>query len=188
MACPEIARVLDAFVDSELPPAQSLEIAQHAASCSACEVAIGELTALRHSVAALVEQEANRLDLSGVWPAVETAIGRRPAPPARVVPLRRSTPALATWGALAALAASVFFWLGAPSMRDATQAASPRQPEPAVQVAVASKAASGPTAVRAMRSFNHADIDRLSGKDIAVRREPKSGTTIIWVSHTQESR
>ena len=181
MACPDIARVLDAFVDSELPPAQSLEIAQHAASCSACEVAIGELTALRHSVAALVEQEANRLDLSGVWPAVEAAIGRRPAPPVRVVPLRRSTPALPTWGALAALAAGVVFWLSTPATR--------QQAEPAVQVASASKASSGVTTVRATRPVNHADIDRLSGKDIAVRREPKSGTTIIWVSHTaQESR
>ena len=37
------------------------------------------------------------------------------------------------------------------------------------------------------RAVNHAYIDRLSGKDIAVRREPKSGTTIIWVSH-QEPR
>jgi anti-sigma factor RsiW len=185
MDCPDIARVLDAFVDSELPPAQSLEIAQHAASCSACEVAIGELTALRHSVAALVEQEANRLDLSGVWPAVETAIGRRPASPARVVPLRRSTPALPTWGALAALAASVVFWLSTPATRVATR----QQAQPAVQVASASKASSGATAVRATRPLNHADIDRLSGKDIAVRREPKSGTTIIWVSHTaQEGR
>jgi hypothetical protein len=39
-----------------------------------------------------------------------------------------------------------------------------------------------------MRFTNDADIDRLAGKDIAVRREPKSGTTIIWVNHLEEAR
>lgn len=180
MACPDIEQLLDAFVDSELPPTQLLEVAQHAASCSACEVAIGELTALRQSVAALVEQEASRLDLSGVWPAVEASIGRRPG---RVVSLRPAAPALTAWGALAALAASVFFWFGLPSTQQAARVAAPRRSEPAVQVASSSKA------MRAMRTANHADIDRLSGKDIAVRREPKSGTTIIWVSNqVQENR
>ncbi len=31
---------------------------------------------------------------------------------------------------------------------------------------------------------NHTYIDRLTGKDITVRREPKDGTTVIWVNHT----
>ena len=87
---------------------------------------------------------------------------------------RRKVPALPAWGAVAALAASLFLWLGAPYRQGVTPAASPR-PEP-VQMASVSK-----------RAVNHAYIDRLSGKDIAVRREPKSGTTIIWVSH-QEPR
>ena len=183
MACPDIEQLLDAFVDSELPPAQLLEVAEHAASCSACEVAIGELTALRQSVAALVEQEAHRLDLSGVWPAVEASISRRPARRAAVVPLRPSAPALTAWGALAALAASVFLWFGSPSTQQAERVAARRPAEPAVRVASATKA------VRPIRTANHADIDRLSGKDIAVRREPKSGTTIIWVGHqVEESR
>jgi len=181
MACPDVAPLLDAFVDSELPPTQLLEVAQHAASCSVCEVTIGELTALRQSVAALVGQEVDRLDLSGVWPAVDAALGCRPAP-ARVVPLRRQmrgqmrgkVPALPAWGVVAALAASLFLWLGAPYRQGVTPTASTR-PEP-VQMASVSK-----------RAVNHAYIDRLSGKDIAVRREPKSGTTIIWVSH-QEPR
>jgi anti-sigma factor RsiW len=179
MACPDVERLLDAFVDSELPPGQLLEVAQHAASCPACEVAIGELTALRQSVAALVEQEANLLDLSGVWPAVEGTIGRRPGVPARVLalPMRRAVPALPAWGALVALAATLFLWLGAPSTREATPVASTQRSEPAVRIAAAPKPG------WAVRSANHADIDRLSGKDIAVRREPKSGTTIIWVSH-----
>jgi hypothetical protein len=34
---------------------------------------------------------------------------------------------------------------------------------------------------------NHVYIDRLAGKDIALRRESKSGTTMIWVNHEVES-
>ena len=183
MTCPDVEPLLDAFVDSELPPVRLLEIAQHAASCATCEVAIGELTALRQSVAALVEQEVDRLDLSGVWPAVDAALGRRPSTPIRVVPLRRKLPTLPAWGAVAALAASLFLWLGAPYRQDIAPTlptASQQSTEQPVQVASAK-------ATRPGRALNHADIDRLSGKDIAVRREPKSGTTIIWVSH-QEPR
>jgi hypothetical protein len=44
----------------------------------------------------------------------------------------------------------------------------------------------GATRTRAWQAANHAVIDRLTGKDIAVRREPKSGTTFIWVNHTVE--
>jgi hypothetical protein len=36
-------------------------------------------------------------------------------------------------------------------------------------------------ASRTMR--NQTFIDRLAGKGVAVRREPKSGTTIIWVNY-----
>ena len=176
MDCPDIEQLLDAFVDSELPPPQLLEIAQHANACAACEVAIGERTALRQFVAALVEQEASRLDLSGVWPAVEATIGQ-PAPvTARIIALRRTVPALPAWGALAALAAGVVFWLSGPTTRVAPRVAS-RQPVAAERMASA----------RAIRPANHADIDRLSGRDIAVRREPKNGTTIIWVGHTAEA-
>ncbi len=183
MTCPEIEQLLDAFVDSELRPPQLLEVAQHAASCAACEVAIGELTAMRQSVAALVEQESSRLDLSRVWPAVEATITRVDAvraAPARVVPLRRSAPALAACGALAALAASMFVWVR-PPLRESGRPRVTRLP--AGQVEVASVASV--SKARAIGSMNHADIDRLSGKDIAVRREPKSGTTIIWVSHEE---
>jgi anti-sigma factor RsiW len=184
MTCPDVEPLLDAFVDSELPPTRLLEVAQHAASCSTCEVAIGELTALRQSVAAWVEQEVDRLDLASVWPAVEATIGRRPAAHARIVPLRRKAwtmPALPAWGAVAAIAAGLLLWVGGPHRHDVTPGTgtvavpSPGQP---VQIA---------KATRPVRALNHADIDRLSGKDIAVRREPKSGTTIIWVSH-QEPR
>ena len=33
---------------------------------------------------------------------------------------------------------------------------------------------------------NHAYIDRLAGRDVLLRREPKSGTTLIWVNHVED--
>lgn len=166
MTCPDVEQLLDAFVDTELPPPRLLDVARHAATCAGCDGAIREVAALRQAVARLVEGEAGALDLSGIWPAVAAAIGSRPTPRASVVPLHRKVP---VWGVMLALAASVFVWIGGPA----------RAPVPDKQLA--SLPSSAP--LRTMRSSNHADIDRLAGKDIAVRREPKSGTTIIWVSH-----
>ena len=180
MTCPDVAQLLDAFIDTELPPPQLLDVARHAASCPACDRDIRELSALRQSVAALVERAGRDLDLSGVWPAVAEMVApaRRPA---RVVRLTRGVPSAPIWGALMALAASVFFWFSPPSSRIADQQFA-SLPHP-VRATVPAPA---PALVRSMRLANHADIDRLAGKDIAVRREPKSGTTIIWVNHTIE--
>jgi anti-sigma factor RsiW len=187
MNCSDVEQLLDGFVDTELPAAQLLDVARHAAGCTACDMAIRDLAALRQSVAALVEGEARALDLSSVWPAVEAAI-TLPAPrSARVLALRRAVPAAPLWGAIMALAASVFVWLSGPSTELATQvatqvASADRRPA----VAPPTRPATAP--VRPMRFSNGADIDRLAGKDIAVRREPKSGTTIIWVNHFAEAR
>jgi anti-sigma factor RsiW len=187
MTCSDVAQLLDAFVDTELPPSQLLDVARHAAGCSVCDVAIRELAALRQSVVALVERESRDLDLSGVWPAVAAAIHPPARRRARIVALRRAIPAAPVWGALMALAASVFVWLSGPSTELATQVAT-QVASADRRVAPAPRTVAGAPPVRAMRASNHADIDRLAGKDIAVRREPKSGTTIIWVNHVAEAR
>jgi anti-sigma factor RsiW len=123
MNCPDVAQLLDAFVDTELTPPQLLDVARHAAGCVTCDAAIRELAALRQSVAALVEREALELDLSRVWPAVEAAISPPARRPARIVALTRAASAAPVWGAVMALAASVFVWLSGPSTELATQVA-----------------------------------------------------------------
>ena len=185
MTCPDVAQLLDAFVDTELTPPQLLDVARHAAGCVTCDVAIRELAALRQSVAALVEREALELDLSRVWPAVEAAISLPARRPARIFALTRGAPAAPVWGALMALAASVFVWLSGPSTELATQVAT--QVASGGKPVAATRTVAGTAPIRTLRATNHAYIDRLAGKDIAVRREPKSGTTIIWVNH-QEPR
>jgi anti-sigma factor RsiW len=182
MTCPDVAQLLDAFVDTELPPSQLLDVARHAARCPACDRDIRELSALRQSVAAVIERAGRDLDLSGVWPAVAALVA--PAPRrARIVTLERGVPSAPVLGGLLALAASVFFWFSPPSSWVGDQFASRIADQ---QVASLPHPPPAPVSARAMRAANHADIDRLAGKDIAVRREPKSGTTIIWVNHTVE--
>jgi anti-sigma factor RsiW len=191
MTCFDVEQLLDGFVDTELPAAQLLDVARHAAGCTACDMAIRDLAALRQSVAELVEREARSLDLSPVWPAVAAAIAS-PAPPttrrARILPLRRGVPAAPLWGALMALAASVFVWLSGPSTELATQVATQVASIDRPATTMPTRTQRPATAIRPMRFTNDADIDRLAGKDIAVRREPKSGTTIIWVNHFAEAR
>jgi len=125
-------------------------------------------TGLRESVAWLVEGEGRTLDLSGVWPAVAATIPRSTRRRHRGSIVPRQLP---VWGAVMALAASVLLWLGSTGQPPAH---APKQIASVEQSATRARAA------------NHAVIDRLTGKDIAVRREPKSGTTVIWVNHTVE--
>ena len=83
---------------------------------------------------------------------------------------------LPVWGAVMALAASLLLWLGTAG----------QPPSPSHAPKQIASVEQGATRARAWQSANHAVIDRLTGKDIAVRREPKSGTTVIWVNHTVE--
>ncbi len=200
MACPDVEQLLDAFVDTELPPPQLLDVARHAATCATCDDAIRSLTALRQSVALLLERDGSDLDLSGVWPGVEAAIGTGRPRRGIVLGLPRAIRSAPVWGAAMALAASLVFWFSAPSQRAPSQMANQAANQAANQVAnQAAKqmqasepagtqmaSASGMGGARAARSANHAYIDRLAGRDVAVRREPKNGTTIIWVNDAEE--
>jgi anti-sigma factor RsiW len=165
MTCTDVEQLLGAFVDTELPPPQLLDVARHAATCTACDAAIRELSELRGAVAALLEREVRQLDLSGVWPAVDAAIARAPRPRTAVV--RSAAPAATRmWAALLAVAATALLWFQGPTTR--------QQPGK-TPMTVAS--------ARPTRVGNQSAIDRIAGRGIiTMRREPKSGTMIIWVS------
>jgi anti-sigma factor RsiW len=166
MTCTDVEQLLGAFVDTELPPPRLLDVARHAATCSSCDGVIRELTELRASLAALLESEARQLDLSGVWPAVDAVIDRQgPIRPRLTVLRGGGTPgATRVWAALMAIAATALLWF-----RPATHE------HPGKPMTVAS-------AGRSARTSNDAGIDRIAGRGITMRREPKSGTMIIWVS------
>jgi anti-sigma factor RsiW len=164
MTCTDVAQRLDAFIDTELPSSELLEVARHAAACTSCDEAVRELAQVRDAVADTLRAEVETLDLSRVWPTVAVAVDRVNARRAWVRRLR-STP---VWATALAAAASVALWFHGP------------QVAPVASVApIATR-----TAAAERRPPNWAFIDRLAGKQLAVRREPKAGTTIIWVGYT----
>lgn len=155
MTCADVGPLLDAFVDAELPAPMLLAVARHAGGCAPCDASIRELTSLHEIVERTVHTDAEELDLSGLWPAVEAGMARVDA---RRAWLRRvrSVPA---WGVALAAAAGAVLWLRAPAMETPRQVASTHRP-------------------------NQAVIDRLSsdGSRVAIARERKLGTTLIMVS------
>jgi len=163
MTCTDVEQLLGAFVDTELPPPQLLDVARHAATCMACDGAIRELTELRGAVAALLEREVRQLDLSRIWPAVDAAIDQ--APPLTGAVHSSAPAATRMWAALLAVAATALLWFQGPTTH--------HQPGK-TPMTIAS--------ARPTRTSNQSAIDRIAGRGITMRREPKSGTMIIWVS------
>ncbi|HWP64983.1 MAG TPA: zf-HC2 domain-containing protein [Candidatus Limnocylindria bacterium] len=160
MTCGDVETLLDAFLDSELPPPMLVAVARHAAGCQACDQTIRSLTALREAVADTVRRDAERVDLSGLWPRIEVAIEatdrrRRWKERLRGAPL---------WAAGVAAAAGLA--LAVMNFQTTT-------PSATVQVQ------------RRGLPRNHAWIDRIAGRDVMLRRLPKDGTTVIFVNYAE---
>ena len=159
MTCGDVETLLDGFLDSELPPPMLVAVARHAGTCTACDQTIRSLTAVREAVSETVRHDAEAVDLSGLWSRIDTAIEstqRRRRWSERL----RGAP---VWAAGLAMAAALVLAL--------------LNVEPTARV----------TGVRPSRvPPNHAYIDRLAGRDVLLRREQKSGTTVIWVNHVED--
>ena len=170
--CTDVAELLEAFVDSELPPDELLRVARHAGQCARCDGVVRDLLAVRGAVLADADRLIAGVDLSRVWAGVDTAITRidgqaewRRRNEARRTPStsRRMT----VWGSIAAVAAGVALFVGMP------QSERPKGTAPVQQVA------------KNKRIPNHVIIDQLAGRDISVKRDDKVGT-MIWVNHEVE--
>jgi len=153
MTCGEVAALLDAFVDAELPAAMLLAVARHAGACTACDAVVRELTTLREVVERSVAAEAEALDLSRVWPAVSQGIERLDAR----VEWRRRLRTVPAWGVALAVAASAVLWVRSPGPEPQRVAARPRPNQ---------------TVIERIDSSGHFEL----------RRERKNGTTLIMVS------
>lgn len=155
MTCGDVETLLDAFLDSELPPPMLVAVARHAAGCPECDQAIRSFTVLRDALADTVRRDAEAVDLSTLWPRIDHAIGateRRRRWTYRAHGAR-------VWAASLAMAAVLALVIMNVQWTD---------PGPAVRVARIPP--------------NHAYIDRLEGRDVVLRREAKSGTTVILVN------
>jgi anti-sigma factor RsiW len=174
VSCADVEERLDAFIDGELSPSESVDVARHAGGCSRCDATMRGMLDVREALIAASERGVDALDLAGVWPHVETAIARGQAQAAwreRSV-ARRAVPRGLVWGTIAAMAATGIIML--------------RPTTPPTQVAENVAPPPAPTRVVDRRLPNHVHIDRLEGKDVGVRRERKSGTTVIWVNQEVE--
>jgi hypothetical protein len=139
---------------------------------------VQRLLAIREALADGSARAFYQLDLSGVWAQVDQAIGRIEGQQEwrdRAAAKRGILPRRLAWGAAAAIAAGTALFLRPIGGPDAVTPMAGGKPV-ATQVAKA----------ESKRLPNHVYIDRLAGKDIALRREPKSGTTMIWVNHEVE--
>jgi len=158
MTCEDASPLLDAFVDAELEGPALIDIARHAAGCASCDAALRELMALHEAVGSRGRADAEALDLSGLWPALEPQLERADARRA----WRRRLRSAPVWGGLA-IAASALFFLSGPTQRPVTQMAAHVRP-------------------------NQAVIERIDseGGRFELRRERKNGTTLIMVSATAD--
>jgi hypothetical protein len=171
MTCEAAADLLDAFVDAELEPSASVEVARHAGQCARCDGMVRDLLTVREGLIARADAVVDGMDLAGLWARVDAEIVRSDTQRAwrdRAAGRRRGLSRTVAWGAVAAMAAGALL-----AVRLGGTA-----PDQIAQI---------PQNVRPKRPPNHVLIDRLAGKDIALRREPKSGTTMIWVNHEVES-
>jgi anti-sigma factor RsiW len=159
MTCGDVETLLDGFLDSELPPPMLVAVARHAGTCTACDQTIRSLTTVREAVAETVLRDAEAIDLSGLWSRIDTAIEstqRRRRWSERL----RGAP---VWAAGLAMAAALVLVLLNVQPTAPVKGVRPSRVPP-----------------------NHAYIDRLAGRDVLLRREQKSGTTVIWVNHVED--
>jgi anti-sigma factor RsiW len=181
MTCVDAAARIDGFVDGELTPALAIDVARHLGQCRRCDASVQRLLAIREALAEGSARAVDRLDLSGVWAQVDRAVAKVEGQQEwrdRAAAKRGILPRRLAWGAAAAIAAGTALFLrpiGGPGV----------VVTPPAQIA---KGASATQLAKAeqKRLPNHVFIDRLAGKDINLRRESKSGTTMIWVNHEVE--
>jgi anti-sigma factor RsiW len=74
--CEKVRLAALAALDGETPPLSEQEIHEHLATCAACRV---EVEQLQRAIAPLNRQKP-RLFTEDVWPSVEAALRRQPAP------------------------------------------------------------------------------------------------------------
>jgi anti-sigma factor RsiW len=160
MSCHDVAGRIDAFIDSELSPSEQVEVARHVAGCSSCNTTVDSLLGLRDVLIGSSEAATDAMKLAAVWPAVEGAMD---AHDARRWWWQRGTRGVPLWAAGMAMAAGALLVL---------RAVQPSEPSL--------------TTLAHATSRNPVVIERLAGRDISVRREMESGTTLIWVNHTEE--
>src|SRR5262245_8916106 len=168
MTCAEAEPLLDRFLDRDLEPSELVAVAQHVGECPECDRQLRELTAIGRSLATAVAAEAATVDLRAIWPQVESGIRRIDS--GRRVRRLRAIPLAA--GGFAIAASLMAVWR--PDMHRSEHFPG-------------GGAGGGVPRRVAARMPNEPQFDRFRGHGATIQREPKEGTTLIWVNYDPEN-
>ncbi|HLK86106.1 MAG TPA: zf-HC2 domain-containing protein [Candidatus Binataceae bacterium] len=187
--CDDIAQLLGAFQDGELPAHGMREVARHLAGCKGCEEAAESYSAIGR----MLRDAAPAPDLEGFAGAVLARLDNlRPSLLTRFghwLDVRRERFGVVTAMAFAAAAAAVTIAIATPFAHYMMSAGNRAAQIAARDVhVVAQQAANAPAALAsAAGSEPGVIISKLetSNPDVAVWSEPTQGTTVIWLPDQQ---
>jgi anti-sigma factor RsiW len=161
--CEAIKKSLGAWLDGELDAARGAEIQLHVQGCVSCSDEKGRLERLDFSLKRLLETNASQIDFKTFWAGVSQRIAEEKSWPTRV--LEWINPVLSPRRLAWAVPATVV-----------------------VLVAVVSLDQFFP-AWRGNGQTNMASVESIDGHgfNVALLREAKTKTTVIWLFENQES-
>lgn len=174
LACQEVRKRFDVFLDGELDGRTMRELALHVTRCDACETELREFEKVQEMFAQAIDEDIDRLNVATLWANVERRLERRPPsvwsrlqelweePWGRAVPV----------GGIAAAALAVAVLVASPWRSGEEGGIPPGELQ-----------AKSSNATGAEPSSNAARIERLesSANNVVVWSEPERKTTAIWV-------
>ncbi len=198
--CSEIRPLLSAFGDGELEPPELLKVARHLAGCSDCERESADFSAVGIHLRDTLESAVSSIPLAGLTEAVQARISQlRPSLWSRFERWleavdERVSATLSLASAAIAIAALTAIIL-TPYAREYTaghdvQVAASAPVRPAAAAAQTRMAEAIAPAERALVEDSRAIISRLESENpaVAVWSEPRTDTTVIWLSEQHSGR
>ncbi len=167
MTCREASNLLPLFFDGELDARQMRVIALHSTRCTNCEAQLRRFEQVHELVSENINAAVDEVDLSQLWPAIESRLGNLELPWWRRAYARWRdgeygwavrVPAFAAAAAIAVLALLLLT----------------RVPQPTTE----------PAAPQVAAVDNAASIDSLDTDvdSVAVLNDPETHTTVLWVN------
>jgi predicted anti-sigma-YlaC factor YlaD len=162
--CEEIRKSLGAWLDRELGASDAAEIADHLKSCAACAAEKAALEKLESALKQVLGTEAARVAFEPFWAGVRQRIAEHRSWRARVTDWARAVfaPPRLAW----AVPAMIILLLGVLSLE---------------QFFPGWRSGFGQTNLAAVESIDG------HGFNVALLREAKTKTTVIWLFENQES-
>ena len=168
MTCRDVSGLLPLFYDGELDARQMRSVALHSSRCPTCESDLRRLERVQELVADTINARVDELDLSGIWPALET----------RLAAVRVSWWQRLRWRWEAY---EVQSWFSVPALGMATAAAVLAVTLWTSRVGEAPQVAQLPPPAAVDTTASIDSLER-NAESVAVLSEPETNTTVLWVN------